>query len=38
MALGEQIAFNRKLKSMTQEMLANRLSVSNHGTVIIGLN
>lgn len=29
MALGEQIAFNRKLKSMTQEMLANRLSVSN---------
>ena len=29
MSLGEQIAFNRKLKSMTQEMLANRLSVSN---------
>ena len=38
MTLGDNIQYLRKVNDITQEELAERLSVSRHGPVIIGLN
>lgn len=38
MSLGENLQFLRKKENITQEQLAERLEVSRHGPVIIGLN
>ena len=39
MSLGKNLQYLRRLsKDMTQEVLAERLNVSRHGPVIIGLN
>ena len=37
-SFGENIQFYRKRENMTQEQLADKLEVSRHGPVIIGLN
>ena len=36
--IGKRIAEYRRSKSFTQDELANRLGVTPHGPVIIGLN
>ena len=38
MSLGMNICYLRKQKKMTQEQFAERMSVTRHGPVIIGLN
>ena len=38
MSLGKNIQYLRKQKKITQEKLAEIMSVSRHGPVIIGLN
>jgi len=38
MLLGDKIRMLRKNKNITQTQLAQALSVSSHGPVIIGLN
>ncbi len=38
MELGKKIYQLRKLSGMTQEQLAEKLNISRHGPVIIGLN
>lgn len=38
MGLGKNIQYLRKQKKITQEQLAEMMSVSRHGGVIIGLN
>ena len=38
MELGKKIYQLRRLSGMTQEQLAEKLNISRHGPVIIGLN
>ena len=38
MNLGNNISFLRKQKKLTQEQFADRMGVTRHGPVIIGLN
>ena len=38
MSLGTNIQYLRKLNKLTQEQFAEKLGVTRHGPVIIGLN